>query len=251
MAEEGKGIALTILGIVAVIAVVGLVLLFTGAGTGKYAAPGVKIYGGAQKGVDYPYLEGRKVAGAYGDQYSAQYTQIPDVSKERYVRQIPSQNLGCPIGTYRVSSSDVALGVASGCTASEELPGWQCCDATSEYWSPTGGAVAGRGSPVAAACAVTLGDSVSPADVIREATGRAISCIDPTLPVCQAVIPCNAGGGGPVTGAAVAGQKGACRAIITLCDATLILAPPTCSTFTAQTKNIDLLAMGHCPPSEF
>lgn len=46
MAEEGKGIALTILGIVAVIAIVGLVLLFTGARTGQYAAPGTKIYGG-------------------------------------------------------------------------------------------------------------------------------------------------------------------------------------------------------------
>jgi len=35
MAEEGKGLAMVILGIVAVIAVVGLVLLFKGA-TGKY-----------------------------------------------------------------------------------------------------------------------------------------------------------------------------------------------------------------------
>jgi hypothetical protein len=46
MAEEGKGIALAILGIVAVIAVVGLVLLFTGA-TGKFAGGGTmdpKLY---------------------------------------------------------------------------------------------------------------------------------------------------------------------------------------------------------------
>jgi hypothetical protein len=46
MAEEGKGIALAILGIVAVIAVVGLVLLFKGA-TGQFAGGGVndpKIY---------------------------------------------------------------------------------------------------------------------------------------------------------------------------------------------------------------
>jgi len=44
MAEEGKGVALAILGIVAVIAVVGLVLLFTGA-TGKFVEPGLpKIY---------------------------------------------------------------------------------------------------------------------------------------------------------------------------------------------------------------
>ncbi|MEM4239993.1 MAG: hypothetical protein QXM31_00835 [Candidatus Woesearchaeota archaeon] len=46
MAEEGRGVALAILGIVAVIAVVGLVLLFTGA-TGKVSEGGIgypKIY---------------------------------------------------------------------------------------------------------------------------------------------------------------------------------------------------------------
>jgi hypothetical protein len=48
MAEEGKGVALAILGIVAVIAVVGLVLLFKGA-TGKFVQPGIaKVYGGDQ-----------------------------------------------------------------------------------------------------------------------------------------------------------------------------------------------------------
>lgn len=46
MAEEGRGVALAILGIVAVIAVVGLVLLFTGA-TGKMSGGGInnpKLY---------------------------------------------------------------------------------------------------------------------------------------------------------------------------------------------------------------
>ncbi len=42
MAEEGKGVALAILGIVAVIAVVGLVLLFTG-------ASGQGVYGGQMR----------------------------------------------------------------------------------------------------------------------------------------------------------------------------------------------------------
>lgn len=41
MAEEGKGVALVVLGIVAVLAVVGMVLLFTKAGTtGKYVYSG-------------------------------------------------------------------------------------------------------------------------------------------------------------------------------------------------------------------
>ncbi len=50
MADEHKGIALVILGIVAVIAIVGLVLMFVG---GK-SATGEGIYGGAIKQVQYP-----------------------------------------------------------------------------------------------------------------------------------------------------------------------------------------------------
>jgi len=55
--ESGKGIALVILGIVAIIAIVGLVLLFTGArkATGEFAVPGAKEYGGAVRGIADPY----------------------------------------------------------------------------------------------------------------------------------------------------------------------------------------------------
>ncbi len=59
MAEEsGKGVALVILGIVAIIAIVGLVLLFTGArkaAVGEFAVPAAKEYGGAIQGVQDPY----------------------------------------------------------------------------------------------------------------------------------------------------------------------------------------------------
>ena len=57
MAKENKNIALVILGIVAVIAVIGLVLLFTGGNK----ATGEGIYGGAIKRVEYPYWQGRGV----------------------------------------------------------------------------------------------------------------------------------------------------------------------------------------------
>jgi len=56
--ESGKGIALVILGIVAIIAIVGLVLLFTGAkkaAVGEFAVPSAKEYGGAIRGVYDPY----------------------------------------------------------------------------------------------------------------------------------------------------------------------------------------------------
>ncbi len=55
--ESGRAIALVILGIVAVIAIVGLVLLFTGAkksATGEFYAPGAKEYGGELRGVFAP-----------------------------------------------------------------------------------------------------------------------------------------------------------------------------------------------------
>ena len=59
MAEQNsKGIALVILGIVAIIAIVGLVLLFTGAGkaaTGEFYVPVAKEYGGAIRGLADPY----------------------------------------------------------------------------------------------------------------------------------------------------------------------------------------------------
>ena len=72
MAEEHKGVALAILGIVAVIAVVGLILLFKGAATGNIVAPGAKLYGGGginhgtdQYTSDYKrYADNRVYAGA-------------------------------------------------------------------------------------------------------------------------------------------------------------------------------------------
>ncbi|RMD57813.1 hypothetical protein D6825_02850 [Candidatus Woesearchaeota archaeon] len=53
--ESQKTIALVLLGVVAIVAVVGLVLMFV---RGK-AATGEGIYGGAIKQVEYPYWEGR------------------------------------------------------------------------------------------------------------------------------------------------------------------------------------------------
>ncbi len=57
MADDHKGIALVILGIVAIIAVVGLVLLFVG----TKGATGEGIYGGAMKKIAYPNWVGRGV----------------------------------------------------------------------------------------------------------------------------------------------------------------------------------------------
>ncbi len=84
MAEEGKGVALAILGIVAVIAVVGLVLLFsgsTGGFVGGYGSP--KVYPGkvfqGETGQGFPYSgEGAYMAEQVGDCLSNEFwTQNP------------------------------------------------------------------------------------------------------------------------------------------------------------------------------
>lgn len=102
MAEEGRGVALAILGIVAVIAVVGLVLLFKGGTTGKVAGTtaGAKVYGGGgiAHGLDQyrdeagfvRYSDNRIYAGAqYGYQWG-------DDFRER----IEDSGNGVPYATY-------------------------------------------------------------------------------------------------------------------------------------------------------
>jgi len=90
--EHGKGVALVILGIVAIIAIVGLVLLFTGArkaATGDFVAPNVKAYGGAILNEDMPYSRaglagfGAQFEGSSGVQQGGQC--YGDACRERQV----------------------------------------------------------------------------------------------------------------------------------------------------------------------
>jgi len=71
--------------------------------------------------------------------YSAQYTSVPGITRERYTRQIPSEHSdGCPAGLYELTSTQMSLGIANPdyCTVSEAIPGRYCCsDPTSGYWS--------------------------------------------------------------------------------------------------------------------
>jgi hypothetical protein len=145
MANESKGVALAILGIVAVIAVVGLVLLFKGA-TGKVVDtsmtfPNAKVYGGALKGEQYPNLVKRAIGfpngpaspGGYDSSIEGTVTedQLPFQGSElggtfaprtahRGIRNIPSSQscaagssdpgYGCPQGTTCIAEVQVATG---------------------------------------------------------------------------------------------------------------------------------------------
>lgn len=119
MAEEsGRGVALAILGIVAVIAIVGLVLLFSGAKKTAQVATGLdKEYGGAMKGVEYPYLEGRTVKGGVGatpegvpvsDEQKAYAEGVPYRTFSRVQDQIPTPQTTCGAGFFEVSVNNKA-----------------------------------------------------------------------------------------------------------------------------------------------
>lgn len=115
MAEEGKGVALAILGIVAVIAVVGLVLLFKGA-TGKvaYTTDGAKVYGGGgiAHGLDeytdpegfVRYSTNRVYSGAhfiYPERIEDSGNGVPSPTYDQdYRRQGPVLGNACPFRPY-------------------------------------------------------------------------------------------------------------------------------------------------------
>ncbi len=86
---------MTVLTIVAVLAIVGLVLVMSGKQTGGVAGyGGQKIYGGALDQADFPYLEGRSV-GTYpeyarGREELAYQTGVPYRTYNREPRQIYS-----------------------------------------------------------------------------------------------------------------------------------------------------------------
>jgi hypothetical protein len=99
MAEESKGVALAILGIVAVIAVVGLVLLFTGRTTGSAIEfPGVpKVYPGQ-------VLQGNTGQGfnTYGNRKYAFNDQTGTCEDSEFFSQKPLDLAACRPASVRV-----------------------------------------------------------------------------------------------------------------------------------------------------
>lgn len=120
MAEEGHGVSLAILGIVAVLAVVGLVLLFTGA-TGQFVQPGIaKLYPGkvlaGETGQGFPYAGGAYIADQQG-------SCLPD---EVFVESWPYDPALCRPGAERLElyvRHNKFFGAPEGYTTKK---GW-CC----------------------------------------------------------------------------------------------------------------------------
>lgn len=117
MAEK-KGVALAVLGVVSVLAIVGLVLLFTKAGaTGQVSSPYAKLY--TRSSIDpvaypYPYLQDRTAGGVWypyttpyqdWDKITTEEQTLPwgttltaRYTSERGLRQIPSIQT-CALGS--------------------------------------------------------------------------------------------------------------------------------------------------------
>ncbi len=123
--ESGRAISLVILGIVAVIAIVGLVLLFTGAknaAVGEFAVPAAKVYGGAIQEIWNPYsrqFAGKAVelgendyySGVVGEYSSGSYPQYQDIGKEGSVLGTSGQ----PEATYHNAINQIATILGGSC----------------------------------------------------------------------------------------------------------------------------------------
>ncbi len=111
--SEGRGVALAIFGIVALIAVVGLVLLFSGRMTGKVTDPYLygddKLYGGGQHGIELPYTLNRVVKGV---RYTPEFQDVVEIGGPRSVERVPSLTTkNCPRGLHYYGSRNImALG---------------------------------------------------------------------------------------------------------------------------------------------
>ncbi|MBW2970013.1 hypothetical protein KY319_02720 [Candidatus Woesearchaeota archaeon] len=127
--ESGKGIALVILGIVAIIAIVGLVLLFTGArkaAVGEFVVPAAKEYGGAIKGIVDPYARA----------FSGRAYEYPSGVVEPFMGQTEGR-AGAWYGSYgditaREPGSEQYEGFVSYNRQREEIPSVAGCQYVSE-----------------------------------------------------------------------------------------------------------------------
>lgn len=132
--SEGRGITLAIFGIVALIAIVGLVLLFSGRLTGNVAYgstdPGIyggdKLYGGGQYGVELPYTVNRPVKGVY---QTWEGNEVAITGTKRTTTRIPSKWTTCEDG-HRVDVTQLGsmMERGSSCVFNVDLNSWCCSD---------------------------------------------------------------------------------------------------------------------------
>jgi hypothetical protein len=117
MADEGKGVALAILGIVAVIAVVGLVMLFSG-------ASGQGVYGGEMRQGENPTREIGEEPARYVGSPPFQYVQPQYAHRDEWTGL---QRNACPDPAYPQVFDDSYKGGRTDCVASTVVDYMWCC----------------------------------------------------------------------------------------------------------------------------
>ncbi len=101
--EHHKNVSLVLLGIVAVTAIVGLVLMFVNTGP-----TGQGVYGGATKGVEHPNWEGRTGASSpWGDD---------TYLSKRDPALVESTKTSCGAGRLQVTQANALYYESKGCT---------------------------------------------------------------------------------------------------------------------------------------
>lgn len=121
-----KNISIAILGIAAVLAIVGLILMFSIASNSGAFWVSSKVYGGAIKEVSYPNLMDRNVNGISGDQYAAQ-DNIQNMYYDRGVRQIPSIQTACGAGLQESNYQNMLSLKQRGSSCYAHDAGYYCC----------------------------------------------------------------------------------------------------------------------------
>lgn len=122
-----KNISIAILGIAAVLAIVGLILMFSIASkSGAFNVALPKVYGGAINDVNYPYLQDRTVSGVGGDEYAAQ-DNMQNMYYERGVRQIPSIQTACGENLKEATYPQMLGAKQRGARCFEHPAGYYCC----------------------------------------------------------------------------------------------------------------------------
>ena len=138
MMEEGKGVAVAILGIVAVLAVSGLVLLYTGATGNFYMSAAPKVYGGVNAGQEFPYLVDRSMGGYPQTAGRPDAIYYPQGYYTEKPVGVALQQDAIPYGTSASGANSYTsfqrqpYFVPSGqlCAAGGEMPGFRCPQGT-------------------------------------------------------------------------------------------------------------------------
>ena len=153
---EGKGLSLTILGIVAVVAILGLVLLFKTATSGGVVIPygADKVYGGATRASQSPWSP----SWVSGGPVTPEDQKISVIGGKSATWRQPSR-FTQPCGSGKIEVTENRASAYSNC-AGPNANGQYCCDAPGAQTGPTGAVHANLVPDARTLCALAVDEYV-------------------------------------------------------------------------------------------